>query len=45
LPKRFVRGHLEKSKKSIMLIGFSNLPRAFELMEDNIHNQDEPPHG
>jgi hypothetical protein len=42
---RFVKGHLGKSKKSIMLIGFSNLPHGFELMEDNIHNQDERPSG
>jgi hypothetical protein len=28
-----------------MLVGFSNLPHALELLEGNIHDHDAPPNG
>ncbi len=40
---RFIGGQVGKSKKSIMLVGFSNLLHGFELLEGNIHDQDASP--
>ncbi len=28
-----------------MLVGFQGFPHGFELIENNIHNEDEPPNG
>jgi hypothetical protein len=43
---RFIGGHLSKTNKSIMLVGFSSLPHGFEFVEGtNIHDQDEPTSG
>jgi hypothetical protein len=41
----FIRGHSKKSRKSTMLVGFSNCPHGFELLKGNIHDYDEPPNG
>jgi hypothetical protein len=42
---RFIGGQAKKSKKSIMLVGFSSLPHGLELLEGNIHDHDAPPNG
>ncbi len=38
LPMRFIRGHIGKSNKSIMLARFSSLPHGFQLLEGNVHD-------
>lgn len=35
---KLAKGHLRKLNKSIMLLGISNSPHGFKLMEGNIHN-------
>jgi len=40
---KFIRGHSRKSRKSIILVGFSSCPHGFELLKGNIHDYDEPP--
>ncbi len=42
---RFIGGQAKKSKKSTMLVGFSNLSHGLELLESNIHDHDAPPNG
>jgi len=38
----FIGGHVRKSNKSTMLIGFSRFPHGFDLLEDNVHAMDSP---
>jgi len=42
---RFVGGQVGKSNKFTMLFRFSSLTHGFELLEGNIHDQDELPNG
>ncbi len=39
---RFIRGQTRKSNKLTMLIKFLGLSHGFDLLESNIHDQNEP---
>ncbi len=38
-------GKARKSNKPTMLARFLSLPHGLELLEGNVHDQDEPPNG
>jgi hypothetical protein len=43
LPIFFIGGHVKKSTKSTILVGFLGFPHGYDLLEGNIHELDMPP--